>query len=154
MEARGSDASVRSEADGAIPLSQTAMRAPDLQQAREAFASAEAESDPAAKLGAVEDALALVDELLEEPGISEHQKVIARNVRSSYLRRLLQQLVEMPNIEVLGWCGYVRLLMVDHKAEVQRLFDTDPALKARFDSFVALWSKEYREAFGKDITEM
>jgi hypothetical protein len=125
---------------------------PSLHEAREAFALAEAESDPTAKLDALEDALALVDELLGEPG-EDTDKAVARNVRRSYLRRLLQQLVQMRNVAILDWCGYVRLFVIDYKSEVQAIFDADPKLKAGFDSFVALWSKEISDAFGKDMED-
>ena len=130
------------------------MTSPNLQEAREQFALAESESDPTAKLDVLEEALALVDEFLDEPGIPQTDKTLAHNVRRTYLRRLLQQLVQMRNVEILDWCGYVRLFVVDYKNEVQAIFDADPTLKAAFDSFVALWSKEFRAAFGKDIEEM
>jgi hypothetical protein len=94
-----------------------------------------------------------VDELLDEPG-EDTDKAVARNVRRSYLRRLLQQLVQMRNVAVLDWCGYVRLFVIDYKSEVQAIFDVDPQLKAGFASFVGLWSKEFRDAFGKDMEEL
>jgi hypothetical protein len=130
------------------------MMQPNLHEAREAFALAESEPDPTVKLDALEEALALVDELLDEPGMDEVEKGVARNVRKSYLRKLLQQLVQLPDVAILDWCGYIRLFVIDYKSEVQAIFDEDPELKAGFESFVALWSKEFRDAFGKDMDEL
>jgi len=130
------------------------MTPPNLQEAREQFALSESESDPTAKLDALEEALALVDELLEEPGIPQTDKTVAHNVRRSYLRTLLQQLIQLRNVEILDWCGYIRLLMIDYKKEVQAILSADPNLKANYDSFVALWSKEFRNAFGKDMDKL
>jgi len=125
-----------------------------LQEARDQFASAEAESDPAAKLEALEDALAIVAELLEEPDIPAREAEIARNVRRAYLRKLLQQLLRMQNVEILEWCGYVRLFLVDQKPEMESVFAEDPELRAGFEEFLGLWRAEFRGAFGKDIEKL
>lgn len=125
-----------------------------LQEARDQFARAEAESDPAAKLEALEEALAIVAELLEEPDIPVREAEIARNVRRSYLRKLLEQLLLMQNVEILEWCGYVRLFLVDQRPEMEAVFAADPELRTGFDEFLGLWRAEFHAAFGKDIEQL
>jgi hypothetical protein len=129
------------------------MNQPDVQEAREAFERAESESDPTEKLDALEEALALVEEILEEEGLPEPQKAFARNVRKTYLRRLLQQLMGATHVQFSDWFGYMRLLLVDQREVVQEIVDADEALRDSFQSFIALWSRQFKDALGQDIDE-
>jgi hypothetical protein len=127
------------------------VKAPDVQEARDRFELAENESDPAAKLEALEAALALVDEILDEPGVSEADRQVTRNMRRTYLRRLIEQLVRVAHVQFSDWFGYMRLLLVDQRAVVGEIVEADPALNARYRAFIALWSRQFREALGQDI---
>ena len=124
---------------------------PTLQDARDEFELAEAEFDPVAKLEALEEALALVDEILEEPTISDADKLVARNFRKSYLRRLVQQLLTMTNVQFSEWFGYARLLLLDQQQVLAELLEADAALKDAFESFIALWGDKFQQALGQDI---
>jgi hypothetical protein len=124
---------------------------PNLQEVRDEFELAESETDPAEKLGALESGLALVDELLEAPDVSEQDKAVAMNVRKSYLRRLLQQMMTMQNVQFSEWFAYARLLLLDQQQTVSEILESDVQLKDAFDSFIALWGDKFKEALGQDI---
>jgi hypothetical protein len=123
---------------------------PDIQEVREAFERAETETDPSEKLEALEEGLALVDEILGED-VPEPQKAFARNVRRTYLRRLLQQLMGATHVQFSDWFGYMRLLLVDQREVVQEIMDADETLRDSFQSFMALWSRQFKDALGQDI---
>jgi hypothetical protein len=127
------------------------VKAPDIQDARGEFERAENESDPTAKLEALEAALALVYEILDEPGVSEADRLVTRNMRRTYLRRLIEQLVRGAHVQFSDWFGYMRLLLVDQHAVVTEILDADPSLNDRYRAFIALWSRQFREALGQDI---
>ena len=124
---------------------------PNLQEVRDEFELAESESDPAEKLGALEQGLALVEEMLEAPEISAADKAVAMNVRKSYLRRLLQQMMTMQNVPFSEWFSYARLLLLDQRQTVSEILETDVKLKDSFESFIALWADKFKEALGQDI---
>jgi hypothetical protein len=127
------------------------MKSPDIQEARNEFERAESEPDPTAKLDALEEGLALVEEVLAESGIAEPEKGIARNVRRTYLRRLIQQLVRMPNVQFSDWFGYMRLLLVDQRDVVNEILAADAVLNAAYQVFSSQWSRQFSEALGQDI---
>jgi hypothetical protein len=124
---------------------------PSLKEIREEFELAEAELDPAAKLEALEEALALVDEILDEPSVSDADKGVASNVRKSYLRRLLVQMLAMTNVQFSEWFGYARLLLLDQQQTLAEILEGDDTLKDAFESFIALWGAKFQEALGQDI---
>jgi hypothetical protein len=124
---------------------------PSPQDARNEFEAAESESDPGVKLEALTEALALVDEVLDEEGVAEQEKAVMRNVRRTYLRRLLQQTMAMSNVQFSDWFAYMRLLLVDQQPVVSEILASEPALRAAFDRFLGLYGDKFREALGQDI---
>jgi hypothetical protein len=45
----------------------------------------------------------------------------------------------------------MRLLLVDQNAVVTEILQADPAMNIRYRTFLALFSKQFREALGQDI---
>jgi hypothetical protein len=100
----------------------------DIDEVRALFDDAESEADPAPKLEALKEALALADEIMESREVPETTRVMARNIRRSHLRRLIQQLIRLENLDVAAWSGYIRFLLVDREAEIRSILDENPSL--------------------------
>jgi len=112
-----------------------------LEEVRRLFESAESESDPERKFSYLEEALDLSDDLLaENPDTPE--AVVVRNVRQSHLRRLVVQLADMRNIDIVVWFNYLKLFTLRVKPEVEAILAADQALASSYRSFFAIWRDE------------
>lgn len=127
------------------------MNTPDIEEAREQFELAETLTDPTEKLDALEEGLALVEEILEDDAVADPDKARARNLRRTYLRRLLEQLMRLTNVQFSNWFGYMRLLLVEQRDVVEEILQADEALAEGYRAFIAMWSRQFREAMGQDI---
>jgi len=108
-----------------------------IDEARSLLARAEGERDPARKLAYLEEAIDLLDEIEES--------TLARNLRRSYTRRLLSQLVQFRSADVVTWFDYAQLLLVRLESDVKALLAEDPALKSAYDDFMALWPVDVQQ---------
>lgn len=126
----------------------------DADEARALFEDAEGEADPAGKLDALVESLALVDEIVGDAEIPESTKAIARNIRRSHLRKLLYQLFAMRNIDFLQWFSYMRALLVDRRAVIAEILESDSSLKYGYDGFVTLYRQQFKDALGKDLADL
>jgi len=107
-----------------------------LDEARSLLAQAEAERDPARKLAHLEEAVDLLDEV---------QSTLSRNLRRSYTRRLLSQLVQFRSADVVTWFDYAQFLLQRLGSDVEALLVEDAALKAAYDDFMALWPVDVQQ---------
>jgi hypothetical protein len=112
---------------------------PDVEEARSLLAHADAERDPVRKLAALEEALDLLDVVEEDSPEGSQEKTLARNLRRSYTRRLLTQLVQLKSVDLLTWFDYAQFLLLRLQKDVESLLLDDPGLKASYDQFLALW---------------
>ena len=115
------------------------MADPDVEEARSLLAHADAERDPVRKLAALEEALDLLDVVEEDSAEGSQEKTLARNLRRSYTRRLLTQLVQLKSVDLLTWFDYAQFLLLRLQKDVESLLLDDPGLKASYDQFLALW---------------
>jgi hypothetical protein len=111
----------------------------DLEEARSLLAQADAERDPVRKLAALEEALDLLEVVEEDSPESSKEKTLARNLRRSYTRRLLTQLVQLKSVDLLTWFNYAQFLLIWLRKDVDVILADDPALKVSYDQFLALW---------------
>jgi hypothetical protein len=111
----------------------------DVEEAKSLLAHADAERDPVRKLAALEEALDLLEVVEEDAPEGAKEKTLARNLRRSYTRRLLTQLVQLKSVDLLTWFDYAQFLLVRLRKDVESLLLEDPALKASYDQFLALW---------------
>ena len=108
-----------------------------LDEARSLLARAEGERDPARKLAYLEEAIDLLDDMEES--------TVARNLRRSYTRRLLSQLVQLRSADVVTWFDYAQFLLQRLRSDVEALLAEDAALKAAYDEFMALWPVDVQQ---------
>jgi hypothetical protein len=111
----------------------------DLEEARSLLAQADNERDPVRKLAALEEALDLLELVEEDSPEGAKEKTLARNLRRSYTRRLLTQLVQLRSVDLLTWFDYAQFLLVRLRKDVDAILLDDPGLKASYDQFLALW---------------
>ena len=111
----------------------------DLEEARSLLAQADAERDPVRKLAALEEALDLLEVVDEDSPEGAKEKTLARNLRRSYTRRLLTQLVQLKSVDLLTWFDYAQFLLIRLRKDVDAVLADDPALKVSYDQFLALW---------------
>ena len=118
---------------------------PYLNDARRLFEQSEGATDPSRKYHVLEEALELVDLVLEDSSLPQPDRELAENLRHAHIRRLLSQLVGM-RVQLDGWFDYVSLLLVNHEHEVKTILDEDSSLKERYLPFVAIWKDVIQEA--------
>ena len=119
--------------------------AQDIAEARALFEKAERETNPALKARALEEAIVLLDSCDPDEVAEAEAKLIA-NVRLANTRRLLVQLVGMSSVSMDAWLDYVRLLVEELRPEVERLIETDAALKKNYERFIG---PEFAQALQK-----
>lgn len=122
------------------------MTHPHLNEARRLFETSEAETDPARKFAALEEALELVDLVLEDTDLPKSDSVFAENLRHSNIRRLLRQLVGMRDIQFNDWFNYICMLLMQHEQEVSTIVAEDSSLEDGYQAFLSLWASELKEA--------
>lgn len=119
---------------------------PTLREARRLFEHSENDSDPSRKFSAIEEALELVDLVLDDSAIQQSDRGLALNLCHSHIRRLLGQLVSMRGIEFNDWLSYIQLLLVDRANEVKIILGENAKLKDDYQVFVDLRKDELLEA--------
>lgn len=118
------------------------MSTSDLDEARRLLEQAEHEADPERKFAALEQGIDLLDAYASDPSVSDQQQNYALNFRRSNVRRLLNQLVHMRNIQFGAWLNYIKLLLLRLEADVQAVLEEDTSLKDKYGEFVSLWEDE------------
>jgi hypothetical protein len=116
----------------------------DVDEARSLLAQADAERDPEKKLGTLEEAIDLLDLVAEEAPEGSREKTLAANLRRSYARRLLAQLVELRSADLLMWFGYAQFLLERLGDEVEALLEEEPGMRTAYETFFALWPVDVR----------
>lgn len=119
---------------------------PTLSEARRLFEHSENDSDPSRKFSALEEALELVDLVLDDSAIQQSDRDLALNLCHSHIRRLLGQLVSMRGIQFNDWWSYIRLLLIERANEVKTILGENAKLKEDYQAFVDLWKDELLEA--------
>ena len=119
---------------------------PTLSEARRLFEHSENDSDPSRKFSALEEALELVDLVLNDSAIQQSDRELALNLCHSHIRRLLGQLVSMRGIQFNDWWSYIRLLLIERANEVKTILGENAKLKEDYQEFVDLWKDELLEA--------
>ncbi|GAO37339.1 hypothetical protein SCT_2760 [Sulfuricella sp. T08] len=122
------------------------MMHPYLNDALRLFEQSEGKTDPSRKFIALEEALELVDLVLEDSSLPQPDRELAENLRHSNIRRLLSQLVGMRGIQFGDWFNYIDLLLMRREHEVKTILDEDSSLKEGYQAFVAIWKGELLEA--------
>ena len=112
-----------------------------IDEIRETFGRVEAETDPDLKFEYLEEALDLVDDFLQDNSESKDATVV-RNLRRTYLRRLLGQLVQMRKVEIDSWLNYTKLFTFRVGPEIDEIVKDDYSLAVAYDEFIDLWRKE------------
>jgi hypothetical protein len=115
----------------------------DAEDARKLLVQAEAETEPDEKVAALEEALDLIDLVLEEAPEDAKERTLVANLRRSYARRLLVQLVALRSADILMWFGYAQLLLTRMREDVAAAL-TDPGVKAGYEAFFSLWPADVR----------
>jgi hypothetical protein len=118
--------------------------AEDIASARAWFEKAERETSPELKAHALEEATTLLASL-DPDELSEADRKLVTNVRVSHTRRLLVQLVSLSSVSMDAWFDYIRILMGELRPEVDRLIESDEALKENYGRFLGLWGPEMAE---------
>ena len=125
------------------------MSSSDLDEARRLLEQAERETDPERKFAALEEGIDILDTYASDPTVSDQQRNYASNFRRSNVRRLLNQLVQMRNIQFSAWFNYIKILLLRLKADVQAVLNEDASLKVKYSEFVGLWKNELMELLQK-----
>jgi hypothetical protein len=118
--------------------------ATDIASARAWFEKAERETIPELKAHALEEATTLLASL-DPDALSDADRSLVANVRLSHTRRLLVQLVSLTSVSMDAWFDYIGLLMGELRPEVDRLVESDAALKENYGRFLGLWGREMAE---------
>jgi hypothetical protein len=124
----------------------------DIANARRLFEKAERETDPELKAHALEEALTLLSSC-DPDEISDAERELIANLRLAHTRRLLGQLVGLTAVSMDAWFEYVRLLLGELNAEVQRLTESDAGLKEKYARFLKLWGSGVAEILRKQQTD-
>jgi hypothetical protein len=115
------------------------MDAAETQEIRELFNRAERESDPRRKHAALEEALDLLDALIEdERHLSQSDRSLVRNLRRSNTRRLLSQLMAIRDVHFDVWFSYLSLLFFRLGPEVAALLKEDETVRTAYHGFIGL----------------
>jgi len=118
--------------------------AEDIASARTWFEKAERETSPELKAHALEEATTLLASL-DPDELSQGERNLVANVRLSHTRRLLVQLVSLTSASMDAWFDYIGILMGELRPEVDRLTESDAALKENYGRFLGLWGREMAE---------
>lgn len=116
----------------------------DLDEARRLLEQAEREVDPKRKLAALKEGIYILDEYASDPSVSDQQRNYALNFRRSNVRRLLDQLVEMHDIQFYEWFGF-NALLIRFETDLKAVLEEDASLKDKFSRFFSLWNDELME---------
>ena len=82
----------------------------------------------------------------DEGGLGPSDLALVRNLRRSNTRRLLGQLVAMPEVHFDVWFTYLSLLFFRLGPEVNALLKEDKTLRTACEGFVDLWGSQAAEA--------
>jgi hypothetical protein len=115
------------------------MTHPYLDDVRILFELSEGETNLSRKFVALEEALDLVDLVLEESNLPQSDRELAASLRNSNVRRLFSQLDSMRSIQFDDWVKYIDLLRTRCRREFETAFEEDSPLKDGFQAFVAIW---------------
>jgi len=122
------------------------MTHPYLNDVRRLFERSEGETDPHRKFVALEEALDLVDLVLEDSSLPQSDRELATNLRRSNIRRLFSQLDGMRDIQFGEWFKYLDMLNTRCENEIKTVLDEDSPLTEGYKAFVALWLGELLES--------
>ena len=112
----------------------------DIQEAIRLLKQSEEVSDPVAKIKNFEEGIGLLDCYLEEtPNVVVEQSMRIQNLKMSYTRRLLAQLPNLMNIDILVWFDYFKVLAFKELPEVKANLEKNPELKENHKKFMKLW---------------
>jgi hypothetical protein len=112
-----------------------------IDEIRETFGRVEAEADPDLKFEYLEEALDLTDDFLQDNPESKDATVV-HNLRRSYLRRLLGQLVQMRKVEIDSWLNYTKLFTFRVGSDIDEIVKDYYSLAVAYDEFIDLWRNE------------
>ena len=121
------------------------MSSSDLDEARRLLEQAEREGDPERKFAALDEGIDILEAYAADPSVSDQQRTYASNFRRSNIRRLLNQLVDMRDLQFHAWLNYIKLLLLRLETDVKAILEEDPSLQDRYDEFVGLWRDELME---------
>ncbi|MFT4255360.1 MAG: hypothetical protein QM599_00090 [Pseudoxanthomonas sp.] len=105
-----------------------------LGEVRELFDRAEAENDFSRKASLFGEALDVADDHLAEQSGGNDELVIG-NLRKTHVRKLLAQLGEVREVDMLVWLDYIKLLVLRCEAEVNAVLADEVALKESYWKF-------------------
>ena len=123
------------------------MSSSDLDEARRLLEQAEREVDPKRKLAAFKEGIYILNEYAYDPSVLDQQLNYALNLRRSNVRRLLNQLVELRNIQFDDWVAFILFLLFRLETDVKAVLDEDASLNDKYKKFVGLWKDELMELF-------
>ncbi|CBE69320.1 protein of unknown function [Candidatus Methylomirabilis oxygeniifera] len=119
----------------------------ELLRVRTQFEEAERVTDPAKKCRALQKALDTLEVYEEDhPAMKSSEKTILGNLRRSHARRLLSQLVSMPNVEIEIWLEYILLFVFRLKDDVEHVLQQHPELRKNYAEFKEIYKKEIAAA--------
>lgn len=118
---------------------------PDLDRARKLLELAEREVNPERKFMALEEGVNILNEYAYDQSVSNQERDYALNLRRSNVRRLLNQLIEMPSIELIEWFRFSHLLMVRLEIDVKAVLEEDTSLKKKLGWFINLWEDQLKK---------
>lgn len=122
----------------------------DLDNARSLLAQAETERDPVRKLAALEEALDFLEAADQETEAGSRAKVLVANLRRSYMRRLVTQLLDLKGSDLPTWFAYAQFLLVRLRSDVRAVLAENPELERRYEEFIQLWDADLRRVLAGD----
>lgn len=123
---------------------------PDITEARELLAKFEQTQDHGKRLRYFEDAIELLDQYAEDDPDSD-EGCLARNIRKTYTRKLIEELPSLRVLDIDDWFSYSMILLLKVKKNVEALCTEHPALKTNFDNFIRIWASEAIDIFSRHV---
>ena len=87
------------------------------------------------------DGIDLLNDYVEENPDSPHL-VFIENIKTSYTRKLLEQLNNIKQIEIVDWVYYWALLLLKINSEVTKIVSEKPVLKEELENFLSIYREE------------
>jgi hypothetical protein len=118
---------------------------PEIREAIALFERWEADINDPTAAKRFSEAVELLDDYLECEPESPHKQFV-RNLKVSNVRSLLKHLSRVDKKDLGIWIDYAFAVVSLVGKEADSLMAANPAFKQDFDSFLAVWGDEVREA--------
>lgn len=94
------------------------------------------------RLQKFEEALDLLNSCFEDNACSKVCQ-IASNLKTTYLKKLINQLPSFNTLDIDDWATYAMFFLLKAQQETDAICDADKNLKSNYQSFISIWSSEF-----------